>query len=223
MNDDDKPIDGDEEKPENPEGKQDTNVNHELSFPEKFKNNLTPDDIVDRVSENLRLFKEADDFAKKALEGKERKKKEQFALQSGELRTLESYTITQDPMPYIALFGKDVPFFKEMFRVCDIDDKWNPNSYPKPPIAGVLMNELVWRRLGGKKLVDALRAKAFRNGERRYKFSQFFDADDKAKVIQFRTEAIEMMKDINRGNLYEFRRQYAIKFKVDGFQYKLPY
>lgn len=218
--DDDKPEDGEEEKPEKPEDKSEANVNPELSRPEKFENKLTPEDIIDRELEKLELFKETEDLIKKELERKERERKEEFQLRSGEFRTFESYRVTQDPQPYIAMFGRDIPFFKHMFRLADIDHMWDPNSFGKPPVAGVLLNEFIYRRFG-KGIIPILRAKAMPGGERRYKFSQFLNTEDKLKILRFRDEAIEMMKQFGRGQLYEMRREYARKYNTGGFQYRL--
>jgi len=215
-NEDEKPLDGDEKPGNHPE----TNVNPEVSQPEKFESKLTPGEIVDRVLENMQLFKEAEDLIKKDLERKERERKETFELRGGEIRTIESYNITLDPQPYIALFGRDVPFFKNMFRIADIDNKYDPNAFAKPAIAGILINEFIYRRFG-KSIVPILRAKAMPQGDRRYKFSQFLSVDDKLKILQFRDQAIEMMKEFGRGELYEMRKKYAEKYNTGGFQYRI--
>jgi hypothetical protein len=213
------PLNEDDDKNKKSNAGDGANVNPE-SQSEKFENKLSDDEIVDRTIDIFQILSGTEDLVKKDQERKQEAKREAIELHSGEIKTIEAYSLTDFAQPYVAFFGKDVPFFKEMFRIADIDHKHDPDDFNKPGIAGALINEFIYRRFG-KAIIAVLRAKAIPSGNRRYKFSQFLDADSKVKIRQFRDEAIAVMKKYGRGQLYEMRREYARMYKVEGFQYRL--
>lgn len=165
------------------------------------------------------LIKGANELAAEAHERKTRKEQEVFELHSGVKITLAEINsiVTANRQPYVALFPNDVPFFSELSRLSGLS--FDPTTFTKPAIVGLWVCELIYNRFG-KDVLPALRAlnPSFTTGFRQYKHSQFFPTESKEKLVQYRDEAIEVMKRCD--SMYEFRQKMLQEYGVP-FQAKL--
>jgi hypothetical protein len=179
---------------------------------------LTSAQLEARQQDTLFLLEGPEELIRKSKERDEKRQREVIELQSGQTRTLESY-LTAAPLPYFPKFPNDVPFYSELYRVADLNDEWNPDEFHKPAIIAVLTNELIYSRFG-KTMITELRRRTIIQGIRVKKFFQYFDVEGQKKVIEFRDQSIDMLKDFKAGQLYEFRLAYSTKYGT-SFQLKI--
>lgn len=171
---------------------------------------VTPE-YLEATQQILAFVKEgADELAQQAKERKLSRQKEVVELRSGATIPYAHY-ISDNFQDYFPVFPNDNPFFSQMFRLAGWTDL-NPNEYVKPDLAKLYLVEIVYYRFH-KEIVPALRAKAIR-GTTTKLFQRLTDEGIK-KLIQFRDEAVEMMKKFPDGKMYEFRLAYAEEYKTD--------
>jgi len=144
---------------------------------------------------------------------KRRRQMQEIELLSGKKITINEIQqmVTALRQPYVPMFGNELDFFREMYRLLEWTNK-DPNQFTKPAIVGEYINQLLYARFH-KDVQPTLQALAVPGGIRRDKFFQYLTPEGKQRLEQFRDEAIAMMK--NSKTWYEFRVKY-------GQQYGLP-
>jgi hypothetical protein len=172
---------------------------------------VSPEALAQRQKiEDLLIFG-ADLYAKETT-SKRQRDQEEIELLSGKKITIEEIksTVTALRQPYAPMFGNDIPFFTEMYRLLGLTE--NPHSFSKPAYIGKYINQIIYARYH-KDVQPALQALAVPGGIRMNKFFQFLTTEGQEKLQQFRDEAIAIMKECS--TWYEFRVKY-------GKQYNLP-
>lgn len=149
------------------------------------------------------------------IEAKLRKKKrdeEEFELLSGRKISIQQINdfVTSMKQPYDPMFPNAIPFFREMYRLLKWDDK-DPTSYTKPAIVGKYINQIIYYRFH-QDVQPALRAFAMPDGYRVAKFFQYLTNEGQSNLIEYRDQAIEMMKECSEW--YEFEVKYGAKYRV---------
>jgi hypothetical protein len=134
-----------------------------------------------------------------------RRYEEEFELWSGKKISLKQLddVISAARQPYEAVFPNTIPFFKEMYRLLGWSDR-NPNSFSKPGIVGRYIKELIYARFHGD-VLPVLRTLAMPGGVRQAKFFQFLNEVGKEKLIQFRDDVIEVMKECSSWDEFRFK------------------
>lgn len=170
---------------------------------------VTPERL-ESIQKTLELVQgEADELARKARERKKAREQEEFQLHSGATVTFEAY-LAGGVQEYLPKFPNDNPFFSEMFRLAG----WkhlDPTQYVKPVEAKHWLVEIIYYRFH-KEALPTLKAKAIPG---KHKLFQLLNEEGQRKLIQFRDEAVAMMKTFQDGQIYEFRLAYAKKYKTD--------
>ena len=168
------------------------------------------------------LIKGANELAAEAHERRTRRKQEVIELHSGVKITLAEIeaTVTANRQPYVAFFPNDAPFFAGLSRLSGLN--FDPKEFVKPPIVHTWLVELTYNRYPHpKEVLAAVRAlnPALTDGHRRYKHSQFLTTEARAKLIQYRDEAIAVMNTCS--SMPEFRQkmlqEYGVPFQTEMF------
>jgi len=146
-------------------------------------------------------------------EAEARKRKqlaEEIELLSGQKITLEKIrdVVTGLRQPYEPMFGNGIDFFRELYRLLGWTDK-DPNSFNKPAIVGDYFNQLLYARFH-QDVQPALHALAVPGGIRRDKFFQYLTPAGHQKLLEYRDQAIALMKECT--SWYEFRVKYGKKY-----------
>jgi hypothetical protein len=143
------------------------------------------------------------------------RRNEIIQLHGGGIVTFEQYVANSfqehDPM-----FPNSNDFFAEMFRLAG----WkhlNPDEYIKPPEAKYWLVETIYYRFH-KEAVPKLKSRIRYRGN--HKLYHLLNDEGIAKLIQFRDDAVEMMRTFNDGQIDEFRLAYAQKYAT-AFQLPL--
>ena len=147
-----------------------------------------------------RQVEEAQELRRKRFE-------EEIELRSGikiSLKQVEDL-VTAARQPYEAKFPNDVPFFFEMYRLLGWTDK-DPKDFNKPAIVGKYLRELIYFRFHAD-VLPTLQTLAMPGGIRLHKFFQFLNEQGQEKLLQYRDEAIALMKTCS--SWYEFRVTYG--------------
>ncbi len=158
------------------------------------------------------LIEQAEDLAKKAKQRKLEREQEEIELRSGakiSIRQIQDF-VTANSQPYAPMFPNALPFFKEMYRLLDWQDK-DPNEFIKPAVVGGFINELIYHRFH-KDVLPALQVMAMPGGVRQHKFFQFLTLEGQRKLEEYRDDAIRIMKTCK--TWYEFRIKYAREFNL---------
>ncbi len=166
------------------------------------------------------LIQQANDLAAEAQERRNRREQEVIELHSGVKITLAEInaTVTANRQPYVALFPNEVPFFSELSRLSGLN--FDPTVFIKPAVVGTWLCELIYDRFA-KDVLPALRAlnPAYTNGIRPHKHSQYLTLEGQAKLVQYRDEAVTLMKACT--SMYEFRQKmlqkYGVPYQVEIF------
>lgn len=178
---------------------------------------ITPEQRLKRDAEISSIFQVKEDAAAQAKLKKQQRDAEIFDLLGGKKTSISELSryVTPNRSTYAALFPNTVDFWREIFRL-NIWDDLDPTEFVKPPIVGKWLCELIYNRYK-KEVLPAVRMynPAFRNGFRRYKHFQFLTPEAKAMLVQFRDDAIEMMRSC--ATWIEFRQKYLAAYGI-GYQ-----
>jgi hypothetical protein len=160
------------------------------------------------------LLQQTEDLVEKDLNRKKKRAEEVIELQSGFKITIGEINaaITANLQPYAPMFSNDIPFFSEIYRLNGWKDK-DPKAYVKPTQVGTWINEIIYSRFA-KDVLPALKVlnPASPLGMRKHKHFQYLTEEGRAKLIQFRDEAIEVMN--NHSTWIGFRKELLQKYGV---------
>lgn len=173
---------------------------------------LSEDALRERELLSSLILQNTDDLTIEAKLRKKRRDEEEFELLSGRKISIQQINdfVTGIKKPYEAMFPNAIPFFKEMYRLLKWGDK-DPASYVKPAIVGKYINQVIYYRFH-QDVQPALRAFAMPDGVRIAKFFQYLTDEGQSKLIEYRDQAIEMMKECTEW--YEFELKYGAKYNV---------
>jgi hypothetical protein len=176
---------------------------------------VTPESLEERQQMLDFAGSSADELAAKSKQLKKERRGAEIELRSGEIIPYIVYISVNSLQEYFALFPNSNPYFSEMFRLAGWT-LWDPNKYIKPLEAKQYLIETIYYRFH-KEMVPALKEKAVPG---KHKLFQLLNNEGLEKMKQFRDEAVEMMRDFEDGQIYEFRFAYAQKYKT-AMQLKL--
>ncbi|AHM62346.1 hypothetical protein D770_20485 [Flammeovirgaceae bacterium 311] len=170
------------------------------------------------------LIQRTENFAEEARLRKKKREEETIELHSGVKISISQINelLTAQRQPYSPKFPNSSAFFSEIYRLNAWKDL-NPNDYIKPPIVAVWINEIIYGRFT-KEVLRALQVlnPASPIGLRLYKHFQFLNEEGQARVIQYRDEAIALMKTCS--TWYEFRiklhTEYGVAYQIKMFEEK---
>jgi len=172
---------------------------------------LTEAELAMRQHQTSFLLEGPEVLIRQDEERKKIRNQEVIELRSGELITFETY-LADGLREYFPIFPNSNPFFSEMFRLVGNRWKgWNPHAYTKPLEAKIYLIEIIYYRFS-RQAIATLKSKVKRG--RSHKLFQLLNEEGLDKVIQFRDEAVAMMKEYKDGSIYEFRVAYANRFKT---------
>jgi hypothetical protein len=136
-----------------------------------------------------------------------KRNEEEIELRSGHKISLKQIEdlVTAARQPYESKFPNDVPFFSEMYRLLGWKDK-DPKNFNKPAVVGKYLCELIYNRFHAD-VLPTLQTLAMPGGIRLHKFFQFLNEQGQEKLLQYRDEAIALMKTC--ASWYEFRIKYG--------------
>lgn len=186
---------------------------------EKLKGHveITPEQRIARDATISSIFQAKEDAAAQAKLKKQQRDAEVFALLGGRKTSISELSrfVTADRSTYVALFPNTKDFWREIFRL-NSWDTLDPTEYVKPPVVGKWLCEVIYNRYI-KEVLPAVRMynPAFRNGFRHYKHFQFLTPEAKAMLVQFRDDAINLMKTCT--TWIEFRQKYLAAYGI-GYQ-----
>lgn len=183
-----------------------------LSIKTKKATELSEEALRERESLSSLILQNTEELAIEAKLRKKRRDEEEFELISGRKISVQLINdfVTGIQQPYEAMFPNAIPFFKEMYRLLKWDDK-DPGAYGKPAIVGKFINQIIYYRFHHD-VQPALRAFAMPDGLRIAKFFQYLTDEGQRKLIEYRDQAIEMMKECSEW--YEFELKYGAKYNV---------
>lgn len=160
------------------------------------------------------LIQKTEDLVEEAKHRKRKREEEKFELRSGTIISIAELKeiITANLQPYKPQFPNTQPFFSEIYRLNEWNDK-NPTDYVKPPIVGLWINEIIYSRYS-REVLPTLRVlnPSLPSGFRKFKHFQFLTEEGQNKLNQFRDEAISLMKESK--TWAEFRRKLLTKHEV---------
>jgi len=188
----------------------------------KVKPELSEEAKQERLFLSGMLIQQTEDLVKEAQKRKAKREAETIELRSGVKISLAEINsvVTAMRQPYEPKFPNEVPFYKEMYRL----KNWthlDPNDYIKPPIVAKWTLEIIYGRFT-KDVLPALETlnPAFSNGIRLHKHFQFLTQEAQEKLIEFRDDAIRVMKTCS--SWYEFRKklhaEYGVPYQIDIFE-----
>lgn len=184
------------------------------------KPELTPEQLEERLLTSGRLFEETERLTEQEQRRKRKRDKEIFESRIIELGDGRKFTVKElqslvigEREAYVALFPNDSPFFSEVFRLNGI--KQDPKQYSKPYIVSQIVRRIIYDRFESEVLpaLDHLNPITV-GGFRQYKLSQYLNKEGKDKVIRFREEAIELMKEYPDLEWYQFEKEYSKRHKL---------
>jgi hypothetical protein len=173
---------------------------------------LSEDALRERELLGSLILQNTEELTIEAKLRKKRRDEEEFELIGGRRISIQQINdfVTGIRQPYEAMFPNAIPFFKEMYRLLKWDDK-DPSSYGKPAIVGKYINQIIYYRFH-QDVQPALRAFAMPDGLRMAKFFQYLTSEGQLNLIQYRDQAVEMMKECSEW--YEFELKYGVKYNV---------
>jgi hypothetical protein len=161
------------------------------------------------------LIKQSDALAEEALRKKKARDDEKIRFINGMQISLNEIRniIVATALPYSPMFPNDVDFYKEIYRLYGWDDK-DPNEYIKPACVAKLTNAIIYGRFSKDVLptLQVLNGVLPNSWIRGYKHFQFLNTEGQKQLIEFRDEAIKVMKICK--NMHEFRIKYAQMYGV---------
>jgi hypothetical protein len=187
--------------------------------PEEAKKHgeITPERLLEIGSITSLIIRQAEDDAKEQARRKEKKDAEIIELLGGDRITFGALSALVSPKrsPYKPLFPNTEDFWREIFRINGWHDQ-DPTQYAKPRIVGKWVCELIYDRYI-KEVLPAVRQynPMICNGFRLHKHFQFLTSEAKAMLIQYRDEAIALMRQC--ATWTEFRQKYLLKYGI-GYQ-----
>ena len=168
----------------------------------------SPEITEDRDQLTAFIKESREKLVEKGRQRKKEREKEEIELRNGKFILYEEY-ISSTLREYIAMFPNENPFFKEMFRLAGWTNL-DPNRYIKPLDAKHYLVEIIYYRFH-KEILPSLKEKAIPG---KHKLFQRLTDKGIDKLIQFRNDAVRMMKDYEDGEIYKFRMDYAKKYKT---------
>lgn len=182
------------------------------------KPELTPEQVEERLFLSGLLFEQTEQLTKKEQKRRREREREIFESQIIELgdgrkftlKELQSFVVVVKE-PYVALFPNDVAFFSEVYRLNGILQ--DPKKYRKPYFVSQIIRRIIYGRFG----LEVLPALEHLNpitvgGFRKYKLSQHLNSEGKEKIIQFRDDAIGLMKEYPAMEWYSFEKEYSKRY-----------
>lgn len=171
------------------------------------------------------IHQQTNDLSEAALKRKRQKAKEIqlqeiIELQSG-LRVSIGEIVLSQKRPYEAQFPNEVPFYSEIYRVLGLQG--NPNDYHKPRIVADWTNEIIYGRFDRLVItkLKALNPTLAGSFHRKDKHFQYLNGEGLKYLVQFRDEAIALMKTFANGEGYAFRKklfeEYGVPYQTDLF------
>jgi len=182
---------------------------------------ISPEDKEERLLLGGLLLQQTTDFYREKAEKKKQRDQEAIELIGGgtiSLGALKALVVAKR-QPYEAHFPNSVPFFSEIYRL----NGWNdldPKEFIKPAVVAVWINELIYNRFS-QQVLSTLRALNPKksSGGRFYKHFQFLTPEGQTELIQYRDEAISLMRTCS--TWYEFRvklfKAHNVPYQVDLF------
>lgn len=178
---------------------------------------VTPERLLEIGSITSFIIRQAEDDAKEQARRKEKKDAEIIELLGGNKTTFGALSALVTPKrgPYKSLFPNTEDFWREIFRTNGWHDL-DPTKYAKPRIVGKWVCELIYDRYT-KEVLPAVRQynPMVCNGFRLHKHFQFLTLEAQAMLVQYRDEAIALMKQCTTWT--EFRQKYLLKYGI-GYQ-----
>ena len=194
---------------------------------EKLQNpEITPEQQEERLFLSGLLFERTEHLSEEEQKRKRKREREIEENRIIELSDGRKFTLKElrnlvvgIRQPYEALFPNDNEFFSEVFRLLGIQS--DPKKYSKPRIVSQVIRRIIYGRFQAELLpaLDHLNP-IVAGGFRKYKLSQYMNGEGKKKVVQFRDEAIQLMKEFPDLNWYSFEKEYSKRFKL-SFQRSL--
>lgn len=188
---------------------------------EKLQNpEITPEQKEERLLISGMLFKQTEEFTEEEQKRKRKREKEIFESQIIELGDGRKFTLKElitlvvgKRQPYKALFPNENDFFPQSFRLLGIQG--DPKKYSKPRILSQVIRRIIYGRFQAEVLpaLDHLNP-IVTGGFRKYKLSQYMNGEGKQKIIQFRDDAIELMKTFPDLDWYGFEKAYCKKYDL---------
>lgn len=176
----------------------------------------------EQEQEALFLIQSRGESIQQAAERKKKQLDETVELLSGQLTTvggLNGLHIQTNALPYEALFPNSSPFFEHLLRL-----NWpgaDPKKYVKPPGVGQAIIEIIYGRFPREvfPILNVLNPR--KGGYRARKLFQHLDANGQALVVQYRDEAIEIMKTCADLDWIGFRQKlfntYGVPYQTELF------
>lgn len=176
----------------------------------------------DRLFLSGMLIQQKEELLEAARRRKRKTEEETFELRSGVVISIAGLNaiISAHVQPYAPQFPNSIPFFSEIYRL----NQWThikPTDYVKPAIVGKWINEIIYSRYS-REVLPTLRVlnPALPDGLRKFKHFQFLTEEGQAKLLQYRDEAIALMKESS--SWIEFRekllRKYGVPYQSDLFR-----
>jgi hypothetical protein len=193
-------------------------LDHLNDFPgEKLQNpELSPEQKEERAFLSGLLFEQTEQFTENDQQRK--RSKEDLENQIIELSDGRKISVKDlrapvvgKKQPYMVLFPKESEFFSEMFRL-NWPDK-DPTKYSKPYMASQYLIRVIYNRFN-REVLPALKMlnPIVTGGFRKHKLSQYLDGDAKEQIIQFREDAVSLMKEFPDLDWYRFEKEYCKRY-----------